>query len=507
MEFPMLTFIQFIKETMYPTLTAYSPQASGSKTRKMEGGIESSRRGPDGKALVRTLNDVRSGQSGHVTLAGNPKEYGKSYSIPGSMRFTPTDVSVGPGGPRSKLRPGENTQVLPDTNVFNQGKKTVVPNTFTGNVHDTGGAFKKAPIGRYDVATNIGEPEPSLNRQPLNNNKVPFKVARNLDEKKYDETRKAIKKATKNHSAHSEAKSEFRKKLRDKLNENLIQAAKTWARRHNPKRLAKDAEKAKEIALKRKSPNSVRRALNLKAAEDARRVGNDPDTKARIRKAANHRLRVAPSGYATGNPNFAIAADAIRENRAAAISESRDGVRVSAPGYNSRNHYHIRFGPGHFAQGIQDAYDASNVSSHMLRRTIEGKTKGIDRAPLVKKGGRSYEEHELSSHEKLMKRLSGLAKRHGVAIKHEDYSKHNWNALEDRFHSHEKNPHFRSNLSEPAREINEMTGKGALKHWLVRNEVGNRISRKISAEEEDKFEPNKKLVSRLKKLKTRLENR
>ena len=58
-----------------------------------------------------------------------------------------------------------------------------------------------------------------------------------------------------------------------------------------------------------------------------------------------------------------------------------------------------------------------------------------------------------------------------------------------------------------ASAISEMTGKGALKHWLVRNEVGNRISRKISAEEEDKFEPNKKLVSRLKKLKTRLENR
>lgn len=98
-------------------LSAYAPKQGGDR---MEGGYASSRPGPDGKAEVRTLEDVASGRSPYVTLAGNPSHYGKSYTIP-SIAFIGTDGK---------------TQTL--TNV-------------RGVVHDTGSAFKSAPEGRFDV--------------------------------------------------------------------------------------------------------------------------------------------------------------------------------------------------------------------------------------------------------------------------------------------------------------------------------------------------------------------
>ncbi|MEP9354879.1 hypothetical protein ABLE93_14920 [Xanthobacter sp. KR7-65] len=99
-----------------PRVTTYSPQRGGDP---MEGGYESSRPGPDGHAVVRTLEDFRTGQAPFVTIAGNPALYGREYTIP--------EVSYQAGGQRHVLK---NVPVV---------------------VHDTGSAFRNAPEGRFDV--------------------------------------------------------------------------------------------------------------------------------------------------------------------------------------------------------------------------------------------------------------------------------------------------------------------------------------------------------------------
>lgn len=97
-------------------VTTYSPQRGGDR---MEGGYEASRPGPDGQAMVRTLEDFRSGRAPYVTIAGNPQLYGREYTIP--------EVRYSVGGQPQTLR---NVPVV---------------------VHDTGGAFRNAPEGRFDV--------------------------------------------------------------------------------------------------------------------------------------------------------------------------------------------------------------------------------------------------------------------------------------------------------------------------------------------------------------------
>ncbi|MFS8037696.1 hypothetical protein ACI7BZ_12175 [Xanthobacter sp. AM11] len=99
-----------------PRATTYSPQRGGDQ---MEGGYEAARPGPDGQAVVRTLEDFRTGASPYVTVAGNPSLYGRQYTMP--------EVSYQVGGQRYTLK---------DVPVV---------------VHDTGGAFKTAPEGRFDV--------------------------------------------------------------------------------------------------------------------------------------------------------------------------------------------------------------------------------------------------------------------------------------------------------------------------------------------------------------------
>lgn len=97
--------------------TGYSPQAMGDR---IEGGYEAARPGPDGRAVARTLEDVRTGRSTYVTLAGDPSFYGREYVLP--------SVSWVVNGQRHTL-----------TNV-------------RGVVHDTGSAFTGAPEGRFDIA-------------------------------------------------------------------------------------------------------------------------------------------------------------------------------------------------------------------------------------------------------------------------------------------------------------------------------------------------------------------
>ena len=98
-------------------LSAYSPKRGGDR---MEGGYESSKKGPDGKNLVRTLADYASGASSYITLAGNPSQYGKTYIIP-EISFVDKDGN----------------------------QKTL--NNVRAVVHDTGDAFKGAGTDRFDI--------------------------------------------------------------------------------------------------------------------------------------------------------------------------------------------------------------------------------------------------------------------------------------------------------------------------------------------------------------------
>ena len=114
-----------------PALTAYSPQKGGDK---MEGGYESSKPGLDGQSVVRTLDDYVNGDSLYVTLAGDPSQYGKTYTIP-SITYTNSQGV---------------TQTL--TNV-------------TGYVHDTGSAFEGAGTSHFDVAIGRDYSQSVINRQ------------------------------------------------------------------------------------------------------------------------------------------------------------------------------------------------------------------------------------------------------------------------------------------------------------------------------------------------------
>lgn len=98
-------------------LSAYSPRAGGDS---MEGGYESSRKGPDGKNIVRTLDDYANGRSQYVTIAGNPKLYNKEFIIP---EITYIDKNG-------------NSKTLRNVRAV---------------VHDTGSAFRNASSNRFDI--------------------------------------------------------------------------------------------------------------------------------------------------------------------------------------------------------------------------------------------------------------------------------------------------------------------------------------------------------------------
>lgn len=118
-------------------ITVYTPQTGGDT---VQGGLASSRPGPDGEAVVRTLDDVREGRSEYVTLAGNSEYYNKEYTIP---TITYLDISG-------------TVHVL---------------NNVRAVVHDTGGAFRTTPEGRYDLAVGIDYPTDTSSvmfRQPAN---------------------------------------------------------------------------------------------------------------------------------------------------------------------------------------------------------------------------------------------------------------------------------------------------------------------------------------------------
>jgi hypothetical protein len=130
--------------------TAYSPQRGGSNVAGSggEGGYESSRVGLDGQAVVRTLQDVASGNSSYVTLAGDPSTYGQRYTIP-TVTFTNSSGQ---------------TQTL--TNVL-------------GYVHDTGSAFTGAGTSKFDLAVDRDLSQSEINSQPFlaNNGSVTLTAA------------------------------------------------------------------------------------------------------------------------------------------------------------------------------------------------------------------------------------------------------------------------------------------------------------------------------------------
>lgn len=102
------------------TLTAYAPQAGASNTSSEQGNYLAARPGPDGQNVVRTLDDFASGRAPYVTVAGNPNLNGRRYTIP---RIEYQDASG-------------NVKVLENVPAV---------------VHDTGGAFRNAPEGRFDI--------------------------------------------------------------------------------------------------------------------------------------------------------------------------------------------------------------------------------------------------------------------------------------------------------------------------------------------------------------------
>ncbi|OYW34862.1 MAG: hypothetical protein B7Z41_00835 [Rhizobiales bacterium 12-66-7] len=97
--------------------TGYSPQRGG---HAVEGGYMSSTRGPDGKYIVRTVDDYIKGNAKYVTVAGNSRFYGNKYTIP--------ELNLRINGKEYNLK---NVPVV---------------------VHDTGSAFRNAPEGRFDIA-------------------------------------------------------------------------------------------------------------------------------------------------------------------------------------------------------------------------------------------------------------------------------------------------------------------------------------------------------------------
>jgi hypothetical protein len=118
-------------------ITAYTPVKPGDPRIKMEGGYGSSVKGPDGQAITRTLDDVNSGTSKYVTLAGDPQYKNKTYKIP---TITYNDIN----------------------------NKSVTLTDVTAVVHDTGGAFKGKPEGRYDIPVGRDYPDSIVKAEPFN---------------------------------------------------------------------------------------------------------------------------------------------------------------------------------------------------------------------------------------------------------------------------------------------------------------------------------------------------
>lgn len=99
-------------------ISVYSPQKGGDK---MEGGYPSSKPGPDGKFLVRTVQEYAEGKYDYITLAGSPAFYNKEYVIPAL--------------PYKDPKTGEKK-------IFNNVRAIV---------HDTGDLFTTAPEFRFDI--------------------------------------------------------------------------------------------------------------------------------------------------------------------------------------------------------------------------------------------------------------------------------------------------------------------------------------------------------------------
>ena len=113
-------------------ISVYSPQQKG-KLKKMEGGYKSSIAGADGKSIVRTLEDFRKDpENTVVTVAGNPEFYGRRYVVE-SMTYQTA-----------------------------AGKKYTL-NNVPVMVHDTGGRFKSAPEGRFDIPVEHDTDNKSMN--------------------------------------------------------------------------------------------------------------------------------------------------------------------------------------------------------------------------------------------------------------------------------------------------------------------------------------------------------
>lgn len=124
-----------MQELIKPVLSAYSPQKDGDD---MEGGYASSRKGLDGKFIVRTLEDFRLKKSSYVTLAGHPSLYFTKYMIP-IIEYKNADG---------------DTFVLKNVRAY---------------LHDTGSAFRTTEaktMKRFDLAVDRDMSAKALASQP-----------------------------------------------------------------------------------------------------------------------------------------------------------------------------------------------------------------------------------------------------------------------------------------------------------------------------------------------------
>jgi hypothetical protein len=95
---------------------------------------------------------------------------------------------------------------------------------------------------------------------------------------------------------------------------SLIGSIKRFAHQNNPRRLKNDADRATKLAMRFKSKDSVRRALNLKAAREAEKVADPTDKMDRIHKAINPKARTQVGGWSSGTMSYySDVADRLKE--------------------------------------------------------------------------------------------------------------------------------------------------------------------------------------------------
>lgn len=94
----------------------------------------------------------------------------------------------------------------------------------------------------------------------------------------------------------------------------------------------------------------------------------------------------------------------------------KDGsFMIKSPGYHNSNW--IKIETPRRKDIMQSALDATNIAIAMLKLTHEGTDPDVERMPRKPRGGLSYEEIEISSHQLIAKKLLELGQSLGLKLK------------------------------------------------------------------------------------------